>query len=133
MRRSFAFVAIAAAVSLSSAPASAAECPIERAIYTLAGTNNVTLHFEADASGYSMNGLKGVISGGTGVRVLETIFGWGNRGPASASPGGTVLAFHKDFTVAAFPRTRDAEPPFALVFPEGEDGFADAWTFSHCR
>jgi len=127
-------LALATAVTLASGPARAAEtCPIERAVYTLAGTNNVTLHFEADASGYSMNGLKGVISDGTGVSVLETIFGWGNRGPASASPGGTVLAFHEDFTGAAFPRSAGAVPPFALIFPEGDDGLSDAWTFSHCR
>ncbi|MFN4231343.1 hypothetical protein [Parvibaculum sp.] len=121
------------AAALASAPASAAGCAMDRVVYTLAGTNNVTLHFEDDAGGYSMNGLQGVITGGTGVRAQEMIFGWGNRGPATASPGGTVLAFNADFTSAAFPRSRDAEPPFALIFPQADDGWGDAWTFSHCR
>lgn len=126
-------LALAAAVALSSGPAQAAEtCEIGRAVYAMAGASTVTLHFETEASGYSMNNLRGVISGAPDGHE-PMLFGWGNRGPASAAPGGPVLAFNRDLTAASFPKQAVAEAPYALLFPEMNGGFGIAWTFSRCR
>ncbi|MFA7637998.1 MAG: hypothetical protein WCY02_01685 [Parvibaculum sp.] len=121
------------AAALTSGPVIAADaCPMERAVYNAAGTSSVTLHFEPDSSGYSMNNLRGSISG-TPDRGEPMLFAWGNRGPASASPGGTVLAFNHDFTAAGFPRQARDDAPYALLFPEMDGGFGLAWILTECR
>ncbi|MFN6941960.1 MAG: hypothetical protein ACK4OG_08155 [Parvibaculum sp.] len=126
-------LAAAATAALTSGPARAAEaCPMERATYSMAGTSRVTLHFEPDTSGQSMNSLRGSISG-IPDRGEPMTFGWGNRGPASASPGGTVLAFNSDFTVAGFPGKSTDNAPYALLFPDMDGGFGIAWILTECR